>query len=89
MLCENCDDNSECVDGDCVCRNNYTGNGTVCQEITCKFLLHKVKTIATVQFQMKLCVKGAQKMDYVKMANVNVSQSTQEMELYAQKVKVY
>ena len=36
MVCDNCDDNADCKDGKCVCKQNYTGDGTSCEQVAGK-----------------------------------------------------
>ena len=37
MVCEDCNENAECIEGKCVCKENYTGDGTLCEQVTGKF----------------------------------------------------
>ena len=37
VVCNDCNENAECIEGQCVCKENYTGNGTFCEQVAGKF----------------------------------------------------
>lgn len=55
VTCEDCDENAQCIAGECTCKENYSGNGTTCESllrkcyyITCPFF-RLFKTIHNIQ----------------------------------------
>jgi hypothetical protein len=34
VVCDDCNENAECIEGKCVCKENYTGDGTLCEQVT-------------------------------------------------------
>ena len=43
MICENCSQNATCKEGQCVCKEGYTGNGVTCDSKFLKMRLQRKK----------------------------------------------
>ena len=40
VTCEDCNENADCIEGQCVCKDSYTGDGLSCEEGKFKVIAH-------------------------------------------------